>query len=277
MINQKINVIWNFENSRFFDMNFALDCLRIYHQVDFNQDFHVQTAARTADICFCTTDYIKRLLQPYNPNVFKIHHGVSENAFVYDDRQLPDENRNGRKIRATYVGNLDIPYLDDDLLKELVEKFNNVEFVLVGAYKREGKIFAQLSSFPNIRFAGKVASERIKGFLIESDILLLCYRADKYKEQLASPHKMMEYLASGKVIVATYTDEYKDKRDLLVMSNTNKEYSKLFGQVVLNLNDYNSLDLQKRRIEFAKNYTYKKQLEKISSLIEEYVIGKPSG
>ena len=98
-----------------------------------------------------------------------------------------NENRKGQKVRATYVGNLDILYLDNDLLKDLVEKFQNVEFILVGAYKSEGKTFVQLSSFPNVKFVGKVPSERIKDFLSESDILLLCYRPDSYREQLANP------------------------------------------------------------------------------------------
>ena len=217
IIKHKINVIWNFENFRFFDLNFARGCFSIYHQVDLNQDFHPRVAARTADICFCTTDYIKSQLQPYTDKVFKIHHAVSKNAFADADR-LINENRKGQKVPATYVGNLDILYLDNDLLrKDLVEKFQNVEFILVGAYKSEGKTFVQLSSFPNVKFVGKVPSERIKDFLSESDILLLCYRPDSYREQLARPHKMMEYLASGKVVVATYTDEYKDEKSFVIM------------------------------------------------------------
>ena len=133
-----------------------------------------------------------------------------------------NENRKGQKVRATYVGNLDILYLDNDLLKDLVEKFQNVEFILVGAYKSEGKTFVQLSSFPNVKFVGKVPSERIKDFLSESDILLLCYRPDSYREQFASPHKMMEYLASGKVVVATYTDECKNKKMICRNADENK-------------------------------------------------------
>ena len=58
-------------------MKFAGDRLKIYHQVDLNQNFHVREAAHRADICFCTTDFIKRDIIPYNDKVYKIHHGVT--------------------------------------------------------------------------------------------------------------------------------------------------------------------------------------------------------
>ncbi len=41
----RIDVVWNFENSRFFDMNFAGKRLTIYQQVDLDQAFHPAKAA----------------------------------------------------------------------------------------------------------------------------------------------------------------------------------------------------------------------------------------
>ena len=72
-----IDTIWLFENSRFFDLRFARNRLKIYHQVDINQNFNASTAARTADVCFCTSDGILTRLLPYNPRAYKIHHGTS--------------------------------------------------------------------------------------------------------------------------------------------------------------------------------------------------------
>jgi hypothetical protein len=37
-----IAAVWLFENSRFYDLRFAADRLKIYHQVDLNQTFHPQ-------------------------------------------------------------------------------------------------------------------------------------------------------------------------------------------------------------------------------------------
>jgi hypothetical protein len=114
-----------------------------------------------------------------------------------------------------------------------------------------------------------VESSVIKNYLAESDVLLVCYKANEYREQLASPHKMMEYFASGKVIVATYTDEYKDKRHLLAMADSIDEYVAKFDEVVKNLSIYNSSERQVERIEFAREHTYCRQIEKINACLQD--------
>ena len=265
----RFDVIWNFENSRFYDFRFAPDeVLNIYHQVDLNQDFHPQLAAKTADICFCTTDFIKEKLLKYNTRVYKIHHGVSSTAFFEKSDFLP-EDKSSKKIKVAYIGSLDIPYLDTELLKGLVEKFPNVEFLLVGPYQLQGRIHQLLSTFNNVNFTGAVDSDKIKNYLKDSDILLLCYKAEIFREQLANPHKMMEYLASGKIIVATYTDEYKDKEQLVLMSKTNKDLPDLFQYAIEHLPELNSCERKEKRIAFAMEHTYDRQLNKIEGFINQ--------
>jgi len=265
----RFHVIWNFENSRFYDFRFAPDdVLAIYHQVDLNQDFHPQLAAKTADICFCTTDFIKEKLLKYNTRVYKLHHGVSSNAFL-ERNELTDREEPGKKIRVAYIGSLDIPYLDVQLLKSLIEKFPNIEFVLVGPYQKRRNMYQLLSAFKNVNFTGAVDSGKIKYYLRDSDILLLCYKAEIFREQLANPHKMMEYLASGNITVASYTDEYKDKGELLIMSKTNQDFPDLFQYAIEHLPELNSRERKEKRIAFAMAHTYEKQLNKVEKFINQ--------
>ncbi len=267
LASNQIDIIWNFENSRFFDMDFAGDRLKIYHQVDLNQDFHIKEAATSADICFCTTDYIKNKILVYNKSVYKIHHGVSQEAFSIDS---------SKEIHyhpvATLVGNLDIPYLDHELLLKLVTECKNVHFNFIGSYDEQGAMYQLFSKYKNVQYFGKVISETIKNYLSQSDVLLVCYKADQHKDQLASPHKMMEYFASGKVIVATYTDEYKDKEYLLLMSESKEEYVAKFKEAINNLSRYNSPERQAERISFALEHTYSRQLEKINELLKRHLM-----
>lgn len=267
-IGRKFDVIWNFENSRFYDFRFARNALKIYHQVDLNQDFHVKQAALTADICFCTTDFIAQKIYPYNKKVYKIHHGVAEHN-LDSAQSKPVVFSKGGRLKVTYIGNIDIHYFDVELFEQLVHKYTTVNFQLVGKFNTGGLTYKRLAAFKNVEFVGPVSSDRLKGFLLESDILLVCYKADLFREQLASPHKVMEYLASGKTVVATYTDEYKDKRDLLAMADSKIDYLSLFEHVINNLQYYNSEQMQLKRIEFAKQHTYPLQLKKIVELIEQ--------
>ena len=268
-IGSAFSTVWLFENSRFYDMDFAGERLKIYHQVDLNQNFHVKEAASAADICFCTTDYIKRKILPFNKRVYKIHHGVtlpSQDSILNSDQKQRFESHHNN---AVYVGNLDISYLDLELLGNLVDDNPEVQFHFVGKYSKEGRFYAQFAERNNVTFWGQVASQMIPAILECADVVLITYSIgdDWEKAQMASPHKVMEYLASGKVTVATYTDEYKDKRHLLEMVDDSKEYLKKFEEVVDNLNFYNSSEKQQERIDFAQEHSYEKQLEKISKYI----------
>jgi len=269
-VGKKFTTIWLFENSRFYDMNFAENRLKIYHQVDSNQNLHIKKAASTADICFCTTDFIKNKLKIFNKQVYKIHHGVSSSKSEkhLNKNQLSLLLKNQQNV--VLIGNLDIKYLDVNLLESLITKHLHISFHLIGGFNEQGFCYSRCGKLKNALWWGKVDSEMIPVILSHCDVSLLLYKAEtKFDiEQLASPHKVMEYLASGKVNVATYTDEYKDKRELLEMVDKNSDYISKFNDVINDLVHYNSVENQSMRKAFAKEHTYSKQLTKIFSYLK---------
>ncbi|MHC3994930.1 glycosyltransferase [Thiomicrolovo sp. ZZH C-3] len=271
-VGREFSAIWLFENSRFYDMRFGGDRLKIYHQVDLNQDFHVVAASVSADICFANTDVILHKILPYNGRVYKIHHGVSmpSEPIPLTEEQEKHFSENG--INAVYVGNLDIPYLDLELLCELVQTFPAIRFHFVGKYSDDGSLYRQCKDYENISWWGAVKSEMIPSILLHCDIQLLTYsvKSDWEKKQMASPHKLMEYLSSGKVVVATYTDEYKDKPGLLEMVDGPDAFIEKFRDVVSNIDDYNSITKQSVRRAFAQNNTYPKQLDRIITILNKH-------
>lgn len=258
----KVDIVWLFENSRFFDMRFADDRLKIYHQVDLNQECNIELAAKTADICFAVSNIIKEKLIDYNKYVYKITHGtnIPKERLLLSAEELKYFNIPG--AHAVYMGNIDIPCLDVDLLSQLIKKFPAVNFHFVGGYSKESKLRILSSEFDNVVLWGKVCSDLIPSILERADMLLVTYKTDQW-EYVANPHKFMEYFYSGKVIVSTYTDEYSDKCYLLEMADKSGGFMKVFRNVLENLDKYNSSDLRAMRIEFAKSHTYKCQLEKV--------------
>ncbi|MGV0961456.1 MAG: glycosyltransferase [Limnohabitans sp.] len=266
----RIDTIWLFENSRFYGLRFAGSRLKIYHQVDLNQTFHPITAAATADICFCTTDFIRDQLVPHAKHVYKIHHGLAE---IESPSRLSDEQTarfTGSGAQGAYIGNLDMSYLDAELLADTARSCPNVRFHFVGGYSEAGQLWQLAGNLPNVMWWGKVDSALIPAILEHADVLLVTYKAALYREQLASPHKFMEYLASGKTIVATYTDEYKDQRHLLEMVDDNAEYLAAFERVINDLDVYNSPDRQAERKAFAQAHSYTKQLDRIFALLRQH-------
>lgn len=72
-----------------------------------------------------------------------------------------------------------------------------------------------------------------------------------------------------KVIVSTYSDEYKNKRHLLEMVDDISEYEGKFKEVINNLDKYNNSEKQTIRKEYAEKNTYGKQVQKIEQLLLE--------
>ena len=272
--NCEFDVVWSFDNSVFYDFT-ALPpfVLKISHIVDLNQDFQTAKAARTADVCFCTTDFIKERLLTYNSKTFKVHHGYSlpKPQVSLDSTSTFNNNY---EVNAAYVGNLAMPYIDWKVLKEVVIANPDVGFYFIGP---EGKSnlanrsnyiqdIVKIKQLRNAFFPGSVEHNLIPTILEIIDIMLVSYQ-EKYHNDQASPHKIMEYLGSGKVVVATYTAEYKDKKNLIEMAYQNDELPSKFREVVMNIAYYNSYENMKKRKTYAKSNTYKNQIERIESII----------
>lgn len=263
-----ISVVWLFENSRFFDMGFAGSRLKIYHQVDLNQRFNMRKAAASADICLCTTDIIRQELSRWNTAVYKIHHGLAHVAAPMPLEQTQLSLISPDAVNAAYVGNLDMTYLDWGLLKAVVEQHPRVRFHFAGGYNEQKPLRRNLREAANVVWWGRVDYRQIPSLLERMDILLVAYQRDRFRDQ-ASPHKLMEYLASGKVTVATYTDEYKDKRHLLEMTERDGDFKSLFARVVSRPRDFNQPEKQAQRRQFARDHTYSTQLMRIESLLSK--------
>ena len=265
---ERIETVWLFENSRFFDMRFAADRLKIYHQVDLVEDHHPRVAARTADIALCTTDAIAAHLAGEETLVVKVHHGT----VLHTDRDLPPEMANAFdpcRRHATLLGNLEMALLDYATLLRMVIAHPDIIFHFMGDAKAQTPLRIACEGCDNVMWWGRVAPHHVPALLKRSDILLLAYRASEYADQLASPHKLMEYLLSGRPIVASWTAEYADKPGLIEMVSSDGDLAALFKQVIDAIDIYDAPDRQTARRTFALDHTYGRQLNRIGEHLRD--------
>jgi len=265
LCNVEFDVIWSFDNSVFHDFSaLSTTIYKISHIVDLNQDFETAKAASTADICFGVSTPIVEKLRRVNEKAFFINHGVQKREVK--SVTLPG----GNKVKVFYAGNLDIPYLDWSLIKQLIKNNSHVNFIFAGPWN-ENERKNQVCTFDNVHYLGVLKADELVSYYSLADVLLIAYKADEYKDQLSNPHKMMEYLASGKMIVATYTDNYKKlaEEGLFLMSNNQEDFLPLFGKAISNLSYWNSEEKQNLRKGYASENTYDKQIERIESYLNE--------
>jgi len=263
-----IDIVWNFENSRFYDLGFAgKQVLKIYFQVDENQDFHPTVAAGTADIAFAINNSILETIQLYNKNSFLVPHSFQGHLSEQASKILSGEYQYKRPpgpLKVLYVGNLDNYYLDAALLEQVINENRDVEFVLVGPVDKDNKLYKRLSALSHVKFTGKVSYKEIPGMLDEADGLMLVYN----KTFTHSSHKLLEYLASGKTIISTYMSEHAQTPSLVSMCQSHEDYPQHFKQVIAGIEENNSPDKMQARILFAMDNTYSRQLDKLEELID---------
>ena len=258
-----IDVVWSFENSRFFDMSFAGQRLKIYQQVDLNQNFRPDLAAKTADLSIAISGPIEQRIAPSARNLIRITHGVAKQ---HATGPAPDGLKSDfarARINAVLVGNLDIAYLDVELLTRLVADHPDTRFHFVGPFTPNQGLHGAVVYASNVRFWGRQPARVLPCFLEQADVLLLAYLAESHLDQLANPHKTMEYLASGRCVLATRTLEYDHRPDLIEIASDRDDYARRFAAIVADSAASNRPEQIARRQDFARDNTYTRQLDRI--------------
>lgn len=265
----RFDIVWSFDNSVFFDFSaLPKSVYCISHIVDLNQDFEFEKAAKTADICFGVCQPILRKLLAFNRHAFFINHGYNHSPENLRLIELQGKN----KTKVFYAGNLDIIYIDWSLIEEVINNFPTVDFIFAGPWNNVERKNNLLSK-DNLYYAGLLKSYELINYYRSADVLAIFYQNQTFNEQLSNSHKMMEYLGSGKMIVATWTEEYKDlaAANLIKMSQKNAEFILNLKLVCDDLKYWNSDKRVEERTDFAMENTYEKQIDLINGLIEQNI------
>lgn len=266
------DLVWSFDNSRWFHLDTPGAAWRIHHVVDLEMNFRLPEAARSAQLCLGVSQPIVQMLRPHNLNTHFVPHGYSPPS------ALPSLDIPGRQSapKALYCGNLHMQFFDLEFSAQLAEKFPQIDFVMVGSTGRDNlntafsserqSIIERMQQMPNVFLTGQLSNAEAQSLMHQADMLLLLYF--NYPRQVNNSSKLLQYLAAGKVIVANATSEYEGT-GLLETASTREEYLALFQQVAERLDKYNSLEEMDRRKQFAARHTYAAHLQYIDQLLSE--------
>ncbi|WP_304731736.1 hypothetical protein [Parvibaculum sp.] len=275
-LGRPVDVIWLFENSRFYDMRFAGPRLKIYQQVDLNQDFHPAQAANSADIAIALNVPVRKRLLALG--VDKPVHLVSHGLFVAKGdagtTSAPDLPKD--RINAAYIGNLGIKYLDVDAFSEVVRQHcARVVFHLFGKFDETMPLRQALAGQENVVWHGWQAPETVYRYLEAMDITMVLYRTQMDMEQISNSHKILEYLHSGAVVASSFLLDYKDKDGLIEMAPLGGRYADLFASVVARIDSLNSPERRQMRRAHALKHTYPGKLDQIEAIVVAHCPGAP--
>ena len=203
-----------------------------------------------------------------------IGHGYNPSEYKLTPTE-EDKLKDKYNIKVGYVGNLSIKYIDWALIVQLIDRNRDIGFYFCGpigksnlsAKSNTNKNFDILLKRKNFIYLGEIASHKIPAYLSYLDILILVYKDRDFTKQLANPHKILEYLGSGRVIVSSWIEEYKNKKGLIEMSQFNSRIPDKFKYVIDNLAYLNSKEKQNERIGIAKKNSYDQKIKEINRLL----------
>lgn len=273
-ITQPIDVVWSFDQAKFQNLKQFKAKTIIFHPVDYivKESLFLTKISNSANVVFSVSPAILNKIITKTPKHF-INHGIDD-VFFQESKSLEKPNFiKPDTINVGYVGNLQMKLIDYKNLIKTVQENPTINFVFIGPGKKSNlggrqqfKKLDSLKSFKNTFFAGEFSKTGLVKTLPFFDILWLCYNHKKYPIEVSNSHKILEYLSTGKVVVSNYISTYKNELILEMVMDNNLLTEKI-KEVTSQLDFYNSLENQQKRIAFAKENTYKKQIERIEVII----------
>lgn len=269
------DVIWSFDNSRHFNLREFKADISIHHVVDIGMNYFLCQCATSANIALASNFSILSELKKCQSNSHFLHHGFAE---AVSTAITPSQNRT--RIRVVYAGNLLIPFMDWPLVHKTVTQFPNVDFVFVGSHGKGNlnrklqpwalEQIETLQQYPNVELIGEKPPSEVYSLTQSADILLLFYDTDRFNTEVENPHKVMNYLGAGKVVLSHPMKVYENE-GVLEVADGHESFLRKFDEICSRLEHYNSPSQVERRIGFAKKHSYINQVKTIEELINKTV------
>lgn len=281
LIDAKIDVLWCFDYKFYSNLNRFNANYIIYHPVDvIKADYQVKPAAQ-ADVIFSVSHSILKSFDKINVPKYFVNHGLSTEFEQLAKHNLTQNYNASKTLKIGFWGNLMLNFISFETYYKIIEKHREIEFHFWGPYKRsqsniggyKGKQIEAFISFlekqKNVFLHGAKTKSELVREIVDIDVLTVFYSQNKYYNR-SNSHKILEYLATGRVIVANEFEEYKKYSNLIIMSNNVDEQIRLFDKVVGNISFYNSKEFMQKRIQIALENTYSQQLQKIKTITHNF-------
>ena len=204
-----------------------------------------------------------------------IHHGLAQefSEGITEHKELI--LRSGKQISVGYAGNMFSRFIEPHDLERIILENPQILFHFFGSIQFEASIAWQLewhrilSTSKNITMHGLLSSRELAAKYLEMDAFLLSYKPDNQYYHGENSHKIMEYLSTGKVVISSHISLYEDTQLMEMVTHVDNSLPDLFKRVINNLSFYNSKELMEKRMKYAFENTYAKNVLKISSWIEQ--------
>tara|TARA_Y100001935_G_C17303446_1_gene510756 strand:- start:420 stop:1265 length:846 start_codon:yes stop_codon:yes gene_type:complete len=194
---------WEVLNSSFFVEKWFLFFTNLLEKIMLNQ----------ASTIVAVSNVLKNdLLKKGYKNVIVVNNGVdttkfklTESSQIRQSLKIPKDN-----LVFCFCGTFGFWHGIDAIEHAIVEISNkkvNCHFLLIGDGYYRKELQNKVGSFSNVTFTGEVDYDNIVEYLSVGDIFLSPHVLKNDKSFIGSPTKLFEYMAMGKIIIASDLDQ----------------------------------------------------------------------
>lgn len=155
-----------------------------------------------------------------------------------------------------------------DQLLRVAPKIPMLQFDIIGGREQDIRKWKKLNSNPNVKFMGFVPPAQVATYQAKAGILLINYSKKLNTAQYCSPLKLMEYIATGNLVVCTkfgpVVEEYK-KLLHVCAADDDDELVALLTDIQQNYDQYS----KKQKATLAKQgvYTWTQRAREVLSFL----------
>lgn len=292
LVASPIDEVWSFNPNQYIDLGPFEAQRSIVLLYDLYQGDHIFKAVDKADALISVSQVILDHYKDTIPPKLFIQHGLGPHFAEKSRRRLgAGEFRvvgqsgagDSGKIKVGYTGNLLRAGMNTVVAREIIGRHPEIDFHFWGPYDMkdnnvkdgEYETPAELLAFvkflqgqSNVFLHGVVTQQELAERLFEMDAFLFIYSPKREVNGASNAHKLLEYISTGKVVIATHVSSYAGT-DLLVMCESQEEdrLPEIFDQTIRDLSVHNAKERQIRRIDFALDNTYARQVERVQQFI----------
>ncbi|WP_440880897.1 glycosyltransferase [Tenacibaculum sp. C7A-26P2] len=217
------------------------------------------------DGIICSSTFLQNQKIKLNKNTFVVRNGVNFNLFSKAKKNFSNSKKGLKKVG--YIGSIDYRF-DIELMEYIINLYPEIIFEFTGSILRN-EVVKKLKQFDNVEFLPAISPHDVPKILATYDAGIIPYNNLEINKGIY-PLKINEYLAVGLPVIMTNFAPLQEFEPVISISKNKNEFAaNLYSEIT---ND--SEDLINRRIEFAKNNSWKNRAQKFERILSELFINK---
>ncbi|MFC2040936.1 hypothetical protein ACFLTY_01265 [Chloroflexota bacterium] len=203
-----------------------------------------------------------------NKNSYWLPNAVDTELFISPSSpECPEDMKTINPPRLGYIGEINAKF-DLELLEYLAQSRPAWSVVLIGNVDLPGKSVSRLKAYPSIHFQGRKPYHSLPAYLQNIDLGIHLYKQEEIgnNKSIESDQKIFLYLAAGKPVVVFFPAGMEGVHQGLVQYFTTRE------EFVAGIEDAlatDSVELKRRRIEYAQVNSWRARAEQIVTIIAQ--------